>query len=158
MPDTCEKRKYSLNSDDSLRERARRYAAVSARKTGNLHKYYFATRRALLIPFRHRSEVQGQDLARSFREQVNLWKDQTGHLSSVRKAIAHPAYLRIIGLAKYSTGHEIERLLLQELESEPDHWFAALNAVTGEDPVTREHDFDESVNAWLAWGRKKRII
>jgi hypothetical protein len=93
-----------------------------------------------------------------FREQVEIWKDQTSHLSSITKAIAHPSYLRIIGLAKESTDHEIERLLLHELESEPDHWFAALAAVTGEDPVKPEHNFDESVGAWLAWGRERGII
>jgi len=93
-----------------------------------------------------------------FREQVDIWKDQTSHLSSITKAVAHPSYLRIIGLAKESTGHEIERLLLHELESEPDHWFAALSAVTGEDPVKTEDDFDEAVAAWLTWGRKKGII
>lgn len=97
-------------------------------------------------------------LAQLFREQVQIWKDQTSHWSSITKAIAHPSYLRIIGLAKESTGHEIERLLLHELESEPDHWFAALTAVTGEDPVKSEHDFDEAVADWLTWGREKGII
>src|SRR5438309_246498 len=59
---------------------------------------------------------EGRDLARSFREQVERWKDETAHLASETKAIAHPSYLRIIGLAKGSAGREIERLLLQELE------------------------------------------
>lgn len=72
--------------------------------------------------------------------------------------LAHPSYLRIIGLARLSSGNEIERLLLEELESEPDHWFQALTAITGEDPVPPNYDFDASVNAWLEWGRTKGIL
>lgn len=99
-----------------------------------------------------------EKLERSFREQVERWKDETAHWSSETRAIAHPSYLRIIGLSKYSTGHELERLLLNELESEPDLWFAALRAIADEDPVKPEYDFDESVEAWLAWGRSEGII
>jgi hypothetical protein len=97
-------------------------------------------------------------LEQSFREQVERWKNETGHLSSVLKAIVHPSYLRIIGLARNSSGHEIERLLLRELETEPDHWFAALTAITGEDPVRPEHDFDDAVGAWLSRGRERGIL
>jgi hypothetical protein len=78
--------------------------------------------------------------------------------SITTKAIAHPSYLRIIGLARDSTGREIERLLLRELEAEPDHWFAALTAITGEDPVRPQDDFDETVEAWLKWGHNEGII
>ena len=72
--------------------------------------------------------------------------------------IAHPSYLRIIGLARQSTGYAIERMLLQELEAEPDHWFEALTAITGDNPVQPEDDFDAAVEAWIAWGRQKGII
>jgi hypothetical protein len=72
--------------------------------------------------------------------------------------ISHPSYLRIIGLARQSTGYEIERLLLQELASEPDHWFEALTAITGENPVEPKDDFDAAVDAWIAWGRQKGIL
>jgi len=106
----------------------------------------------------HKSSSDVTVIERIFREQVARWKDETAHLSSETKAIANRSYLRIIGLSKESTGHEIERLLLRELESEPDIWFAALSAITGEDPVKPEHDFDESVEAWLTWGREKGII
>ena len=93
-----------------------------------------------------------------FQEQIEQWKDDTRHLSSVTKMIAHPSYLRIIGLARQSTGTAIERLLLCELEKEPDYWFDALAAITGVNPVNPEDDFDQSVGAWLKWGREKGII
>jgi hypothetical protein len=93
-----------------------------------------------------------------FHEQAERWKKETRHWSSVTKMLAHPSYLRIVGLTRLSTNNELERLLLHELESEPDYWFDALAAVTGDDPVRPECDFDRSVNAWLDWGRQKGII
>jgi hypothetical protein len=98
------------------------------------------------------------NLERLFREQAERWKKDTQHWSSVTKMLAHPSYLRIVGLAREATGNEIERLLLEELEAEPDYWFYALTAVTGEDPVQPQDDFDGAVNAWLEWGRRKGYI
>jgi hypothetical protein len=72
--------------------------------------------------------------------------------------ISHPSYLRIIGLAREFRKDEIERLILQELKSEPDHWFDALEAITGQNPVSPDDDFDAAVNAWLDWGHKEGII
>jgi hypothetical protein len=94
----------------------------------------------------------------SFREQVDKWKAETRHWSSILKMIAHPSYLRIIGLSAQSTDHKIERLLLKELQEDPDYWFDALTAITGENPVQMEHDFDEAVTAWLEWGRQRGLI
>lgn len=133
------------------------YARTRARLTS--HADQGAYDLASLVARRSTSRGDAKPpLVQLFREQVELWKDQTSHLSSITKAIAHPSYLRIIGLARESTEHEIERLLLHELEAEPDHWFAALAAITGEDPVRPEADFDDAVGAWLAWGREKGII
>ena len=94
----------------------------------------------------------------NFREQVLIWKNETSHLSSLTKAMAHPSYLTIIGLSKHSDGHEIERLILRELAEEPDYWFAALAAITGDNPVKLEHDFDQTVEAWLLRGREQGIV
>jgi hypothetical protein len=44
------------------------------------------------------------------------------------------------------------------MQAEPDYRFAALTAITGENPVKPEHDFDEAVNAWVGWGRERGII
>jgi hypothetical protein len=123
-------------------------------------KSRYETQRRMCAVFAHlhKSSSGATALERVFREQVNRWKDETGHLSSVMKMRAHPSYLRIVGLAKHSTDNELERLLLRELQNDPDHWFDALTALTGEDPVQPQHDFDEAVAAWLTWGRAKGII
>ncbi len=110
----------------------------------------------ILLTRRFRSEEI--PLGVLLQHQIARWKTDTMHWSSITRMIAHPSYLRIIGLAQYSNNHEVERTLLRELETEPDHWFAALTALTGEDPTRPEYDFDESVNAWLEWGRAKGII
>ncbi len=156
---SCEARTYDRNPQRTFREGDYEFARTRfRRKDGHRLErgYDVASHFAEVIAARRRKEEN--DLERSFRACVERWKDETGHLSSVTKAISHPSYLRIIGLARGSTGHQIERLLLRELESDSDLWFAALSAITGEDPVGPEDDFDEAVNAWLEWGRKKGII
>jgi hypothetical protein len=112
----------------------------------------------LLFLSARRPRAEEIELEVLLRHQIDKWKTDTRHWSSTTKMIAHPNYLRIIGLAQYSTDHEIERALLRELEVEPDYWFAALTAISGEDPAKPEFDFDESVDAWLEWGREKGII
>ena len=47
-------------------------------------------------------------------------------------------------------------LLLRELERDPDHWFAALKAITGAnpaDPADRGR-IDKLAAAWLKWGKE----
>ena len=95
---------------------------------------------------------------REFSRLCEEWKRDTMHWSSMTRMLSHRSYLGIIGLAARADRHEVERLLLEELQREPDHWFDALSAITGEDPVKPEHDFDQAVNAWLEWGRQRRII
>jgi hypothetical protein len=45
-------------------------------------------------------------------------------------------------------------LIMRELESSPDHWFWALHAITGADPVPESSRgvMRDMVKAWLDWG------
>lgn len=160
MPIPCEKIRHYQEQDRRAGDYnyARARVPHSMRSGENLARGYDVAKHfAQVIAARWQHDT-GQRLGTLFREQVKTWKRETGHLSSVTKAISHRSYLRIIGLARVSSGYEIERLLLKELESEPDHWFHALTAITGEDPVEPEQDFDEAMRAWLSWGREKGII
>jgi hypothetical protein len=47
----------------------------------------------------------------------------------------HPAYQRIIEM-----GQPVMPLIFRELEREPDHWFWALQSITGENPVKLESE------------------
>ncbi len=89
-------------------------------------------------------------LEQAFHENVNRWKADTVHWSSIAKMVAHPSYLRIIGLASYGR-NAILRLLIDELQNNPDHWFAALEAITGENPVPPAASFGEAVASWVRW-------
>ena len=51
-------------------------------------------------------------------------------------------------------------LILAELEKEPDHWFWALEAITGENPVSENDagDMEASAKAWVKWGRQNGLL
>ena len=53
-------------------------------------------------------------------------------------------------------GPAVLPLLLRELQERPDHWFWALRAITGEDPVATEDrgKLDAMTAAWLRWAEK----
>ena len=67
----------------------------------------------------------------------------------------HPAYQQIIDL-----GEPVIPLLLAELKREPDFWFAALQKLTGVDPVPKENagKIKLMAQAWLEWGRQKGFV
>jgi hypothetical protein len=87
-----------------------------------------------------------------FRALVALWKRERGPYSSSAQLAQHPAYQQIIGM-----GPEVIPLLLRELEQEPDHWFRALHALTGANPVpaASRGKVREMAEAWLKWGREQ---
>ena len=96
-------------------------------------------------------EVSMARLGTEFRELVAQWKNDVAHLSSTSERTLHPAYLRIIGL-----GPPAVPLLLAELACEPNHWFSALQAITGENPVRGENRgrVRQMAEDWLKWGEK----
>ena len=56
------------------------------------------------------------ELARTFQELADKWRQETGMLSFMHQRALHPAYQRIIGM-----GWAVVPLLLQELRRKPDH-------------------------------------
>jgi hypothetical protein len=79
------------------------------------------------------------------------WHQQRGATSSITQMALCPAYQRIIGM-----GAKAIPFILRELEDrkdDPDHWFWALQAITGEEPVPAEHrgDMKEMARDWLEW-------
>jgi len=90
-------------------------------------------------------------LRERFQSHVAEWKRNRGPHSSSARLCDHPAYRAIVDL-----GADVVPLLLQELEREPDHWFRALHALTGADPVPEESrgKVREMAVAWIHWGRE----
>ena len=95
--------------------------------------------------------VETSALEERFLVLVEQWQQETGMLSLVQKMVIHPAYQRIIGM-----GQPVVPLILRELEREPDHWFWALEVITGANPVTGDARgrLDQMAAAWLKWGRE----
>jgi hypothetical protein len=81
-----------------------------------------------------------------FRALVKQWKKDTETDFSILRMIRHPAYQEIIGM-----GEPVVPLLLTELKREPDFWFAALQKITGADPVpkTSAGKIEEMAKAWI---------
>jgi hypothetical protein len=96
--------------------------------------------------------VETSGLEANFLQLTELWRQETGMLSVVSKMVMHPAYQRIIGM-----GQPVVPLILRELEREPDHWFWALQAITGESSISlapeQQGNLGAMAAAWLLWGK-----
>lgn len=86
-----------------------------------------------------------------FRELTRQWQDETATSSSVTEMAMHPAYQQIIGM-----GRDALPFIFRELEKAPHHWFWALRAITGENPVKPEHrgNLDAMTKDWLEWAEE----
>ena len=96
------------------------------------------------------AEPKEVDIAKEFSALASEWKEATWPISSLKKRIAHPAYLQIIGMGPVAIP-----LLLKELRREPDHWHYALEAITRQNPVPADADMKALVEAWLTWGERR---
>lgn len=94
-------------------------------------------------------------LENEFHSLARQWTEACGFLSSTSAMVSHPAYQSIIALGK-----PVVPFLLRELAKEPIHWFEALKAITGEDPVSPNDwsNISAMANAWLAWGRSRKLL
>ena len=87
-------------------------------------------------------------LRKLFEAFAEEWKSDTWHISSVRKRISHPAYLKIIGMGK-----DALPFIFDDMRKEPSHWFWALEAITREDLAPNATSLTEVHDAWLEWGK-----
>jgi hypothetical protein len=83
------------------------------------------------------------------------WKRESRYLSNTAQMAMLWPYQQVIGI-----GMDAVPLILAELEREPDHWFWALEAITGENPVSADAlgDVEASAQAWIDWGRQQGLI
>ena len=90
-----------------------------------------------------------------FQELRDDRKSKTRHLSNTAQISLVFSYQSIIGL-----GPAVVPLILAELEHDPDHWFWALEAITGENPVSQDDagDIQASTDAWIQWGRNNDYL
>jgi len=101
------------------------------------------------------STTNHPSLETHFQALVKRWKKDTETDSSITRMIRHPAYQEIIDM-----GEPVVPLLLAELQQEPDFWFAALQRITGANPVPKASagKIMEMAQSWIDWGRDKGLL
>ncbi len=90
-----------------------------------------------------------------FQQLKAIWKSETRYCSDLTKIVNHWAYQQIIKM-----GMPVVPILLHELETDRDCWFAALRKITGADPVPPEAraDLAQMAEAWLKWAKDHDIV
>ena len=83
------------------------------------------------------------------------WHEQAGPLSSSTDRAMLPAYQAIIGM-----GETALPFIFDEMRQRGGHWFWALRAITGENPVPPEHrgNVEAMTQDWLQWARQRGCI
>jgi len=94
-------------------------------------------------------------VAHRVSELAETWRQERGASSSFADLVLSPSYQRIIGL-----GPKAIPAILLELVNQPDHWFWALHAITGVNPIpdNAAGDFRAMTKAWIKWGEEQRML
>lgn len=102
---------------------------------------------------RNRSDLEVRD---RFRVHFAKWVQDTSAKSSYAALMTHPSYQAILGLGLPAVPY-----LLQEISTGGGGaLIAALEAITGENPIRPEHESSSKlmVEDWLAWGKANGYI
>lgn len=94
-------------------------------------------------------------LSQQFEVLVEIWRNETGMYSMDTRKVSHPAYLRIISMS-----HQAIPLILNELRERGGHWYQALEAILGYNPIriAGTVSIRELKEKWLDWGRQQGYI
>ena len=95
--------------------------------------------------------TERDNIALRFAKLAREWKSDTQLFSSLTNITEHPAYQEIIKMGIYALPY-----IFEELDREPGHWFSALNAITGANPIKPDHRGRMALMTadWQAWRRK----
>jgi hypothetical protein len=99
------------------------------------------------------SKAKPSALAKEFASLVRDWKRDTEDYSVIAKRYRHHAYKAILDMKERAVP-----MILNELRREPDHWFAALEQLTGKNPARQAKTFYEAVDLWIAWAISEDLI
>ena len=100
-------------------------------------------------------QSEPEDVRATFERLTASWKRDCEVQSSPARIATHPAYRAIIDL-----GPAVLPMILHDLQGTHAHWFWALQAITGENPVPADAagSIDLMTEAWLAWGRQRMLL
>ena len=95
------------------------------------------------------------DYVQKFKNLAATWKYDTRIYSFTNQIALNSAYQEIIGM-----GEKAVPLILSDLKKEPNHWFWALQAITGYDPVKsgQKGQIKKMASAWVDWGTENGYI
>ena len=99
------------------------------------------------------SDVERASVARKrFIDLARKWRSETKHMSSIISISTNMNYQQIIGM-----GRDAIPFIIEDMAKYPDHWFWALEAITGEDSVASGScgDIGKAAKAWIAWAKEK---
>ena len=98
-------------------------------------------------------------IGRRFAELTQEWLADTAFTSSMNRIVESEPYQEIIALG-VAMETIVVRLILEDLQSSPKHWFTALYEITGDDPIPNAAagNLRAMTAAWLDWGRAHGYI
>ena len=104
----------------------------------------------IAAPFDRPAAEWEADRAAKFDRLADEWKNETALLSSSDQAADHPAHHAIIGM-----GEPVVPLILARMQSQGGHWFHALHAITGANPIkpSERGNIAAMQAAWQEWGK-----
>jgi hypothetical protein len=90
-----------------------------------------------------------------FQDLLLQWrKERNSLLSLAWYNVRNASYQRIIGMGKSALPFILRELRRELRQGEPDDWFPALWAITGDNPVPPDSQgkMNEMAKAWIEWG------
>lgn len=96
-------------------------------------------------------EMYKQQLSKKFDFYSGIWKTETMFSSNSSEITNNSAYRSIIGLGK-----DIIPFIIEDLKQSENHWFYALELLTGENPIKSEHRgiINLMKSDWLNWAER----
>jgi hypothetical protein len=107
-----------------------------------------------VISRKDRDEID-PDLERKFNLLAEQWRQKTMFMSRAADITSDFTYYQIVGL-----GRSIIPLILRQVQRGEGHWFLALRALTGENPVAAEDagHLAKMAQSWINWGRRYSLL
>lgn len=102
--------------------------------------------------FISRNIVEGE--FKIFLALKDRWKEETVFVSSATDLISNSAYREIISLGKVAVPW-----IIRELRKKNDHWFYALEKITGENPIEKKNIglVEKMSENWISWAEKNEF-
>lgn len=95
------------------------------------------------------------ELEQKFNRLAGQWRQKTMFMSRAADITSDFTYYQIVGL-----GPKVIPLILRQVQRGEGHWFLALRALTGDNPVKADDvgSLRKVAQTWVDWGRQRGLI